>query len=163
MQTLALAPAGLAAFAELGAYARFGTELTEAQRVLAILIAVRDVHYGWVRNVPLALSLGFTEEQLELLKQGRTPKDLPPAERALCEYAFDIAAGRRLPARVAEEIHEHFQPRQIVDIALLTVHYMSVVSLAIGLDIPIEPPATLQFELQWHQQRAASQPPPAAG
>lgn len=158
LQTLALVPPGLAAFAELATYVRYGSELTELQRILAIIIAVRDVHYGWAHFVPLATAAGVTEEQLALLREGRTPKDLDEPERALCAYAFEVAAGRRVPIRVAEDIHAHFAPRQIVDIALLTAHYISVAALAIGLDVPLEPPETLQFELQWHQQRQAEAP-----
>jgi len=156
MQTLALVPRGLAPFAELGAYARHGSHLTELQRILAIIIAVRDVHYGWTHNEKLARAIGLSEEQLLLLREGRTPKDLASSERALCAYAFEITAGRRVPPRVAEDIRAHFQPRQIVDIALLTVHYMSVAALALGLDVQMETPETLQFELQWHLQRAGS-------
>jgi hypothetical protein len=141
-------------FAELGTYTRFGSHLTELQRILAIIVAVRDVHYGWTHNAPLARAVGITEAQLLLLKEGRTPKDLALPERALCDYAFEITLGRRVPARVAEEVHAHFVPRQIVDIALLTVYYMSLTALAIGLDVQIEPPETLQFELQWHMRQA---------
>jgi alkylhydroperoxidase family enzyme len=155
MQTLALAPPGLAAFADLDAYARYGSHLTELQRLLAIIIAVRDVHYGWTHHAPLARANGLTEDQLLLLKEGRTPRDLAASDRALCDYAFEITAGRRVPLRVAEAVHAHFLPRQIVDIALLTVHYMSVAFLALGLDVPIEPAETLQFALQWHIQKAA--------
>ena len=154
MQTLALVPRGLAAYADLGTYVRYGSHLTELQRILAIIIAVRDVHYGWTHYAPLAVATGVTNDQLLLLRDGRTPKDLGSTERALCAYAFEIAAGRRVPVRVAEEIHAHFLPRQIVDIALLTAHYMSVASLALALDVPMEPPETLQFELQWHQRTA---------
>jgi alkylhydroperoxidase family enzyme len=155
MQTLALAPAGLAAFAALSAYTRYGSQLTELQRELAILIAVRDVHYCWSHHAPLALGVGVTEEQLLLIREGRTPKDLTPGEHALCDYAFEIAAGRRVPPRVAEAVHANFQPRQIVDIALLTSFAMAVAALAMGLEVSLEPLETLQFEMEWQQQKAA--------
>ena len=64
MQTLALAPQGLAAFAALSSYTQCGSHLTEMQRQLAIIIAVRDVHYGWVHHEPLARAVGVTDEQL---------------------------------------------------------------------------------------------------
>ena len=156
MQTLALAPQGLAAFAALSSYTRYGSDLTALQRELAILVAVRDVHYGWTHHAPLARAAGVTEEQLLLLQEGRVPKDLAPAEHALCDYAFEITAGRRVPPRVAEGMHAHFAPRQIVDVALLTAYSMAVAALALGLEVPIEPAETLQFELEWQQHRAGS-------
>ena len=155
MQTLALAPKGLAAFGALSAYTRYGSELTPLQRELAIIIAVRDVHYGWTHHEPLARSVGVTHEQLLLIREGRVPKDLAPADHALARYAFEIAAGRRVPPRVADGVHANFSPRQIVDIALLTSFALAVAALAIGLDITLEPAETLQFEQEWQQTRAA--------
>ncbi len=155
MQTLALAPDGLRPFAALGEYCRFGTLLTEQQRELAIVIALRDVHYGWNHHAPLARAVGITEEQLALIREGRTPRTLEPAEHALCDYAFEVNACRRIPPRVAEALHEHFKPRQIVDIALLSAYYMAVAALAIGLDVEIEPPETLQLEQEWQRNALA--------
>jgi alkylhydroperoxidase family enzyme len=155
MQTLALIPPGLAAFAALSSYTLHGSALTERQRQLAIVIAVRDVHYGWTHHAPLARAAGVTDEQLERLREGRTPRDLASTERALCEYAFEITSGRRVPPRVAEQMHAHFAPHQIVDIALLIAHGMSVAALAIGLDVQIETPDVLQFELDWQKDNAA--------
>ena len=162
MQTLALAPQGLAAFAALTAYARHESDLTELQRQLTILVAVRGVHYGWTHHAPLAQAAGATQEQVMLLREGRIPKDLPAAEHALCDYAFEISAGRRVAQRVAEGVHGHFSPRQIVDIALLTSCSMAAAALATGLEVPIEPAETLQFELEWELQRASGGPVPAA-
>jgi 4-carboxymuconolactone decarboxylase len=156
MQTLALAPQGLAAFAALSSYTRYGSQLTERQRQLAIVIAVRDIHYGWTHHRPLALAVGITDEQLLLLREGRVPKDLPAAEHALCDYAFEITSGRRVPPRVAEAVHANFAPRQIVDIALLTSFSIAVAALALGLEVQIEPPETLRFELEWQQQHGAA-------
>jgi 4-carboxymuconolactone decarboxylase len=157
MQTLALAPRGLAAFAALSSYTSYGSGLTELQRQLAIIIAVRDVHYAWTHHEPLARAVGLTSDQLVLIRDGRVPKDLAPAEHALCAYAFEIAAGRRLSRRLAEGVQAHFSPRQIVDIALLTSHSMAVAALAVSLEVSIEPPETLRFEQKWQQQKAAAE------
>jgi 4-carboxymuconolactone decarboxylase len=154
MQTLALAPQGLDAFAQLSTYTRYGSRLTALQRELAIIIAVRDVHYGWAHHQPLALAAGMTEDQLLRIRDGRVPKDLAPAEHALCDYAFEIAAQRRVPPRLAEAMHENFTPRQIVDIALLTSFSMAVAALAQALEVPIEPPETLRFEQDWQQRKS---------
>ena len=60
-----------------------------------------------------------------------------------------------MPLRVAEQMHAHFSPRQIVDIALLIAHATSVAALALGLDVPLEAPEVLRFELDWAQNRMA--------
>jgi alkylhydroperoxidase family enzyme len=155
MQTLALAPHGLAAFAALDAYTRYESVVTERHRQVAMVIAVRDVPYGWTHHAPLALAAGVTEDQLERLREGRSPHDLPSSDRALCDYAFEITGGRRVPPRVAEQMHAHFTPPQIVDLALLIAHAMSVAALAIGLDVPVEAPDVLQFELDWQRNKVS--------
>lgn len=152
MQTLALAPDGLKPFAALGEYCRFGTMLSELQRELAIVVTIRDVHYGWTHHEPLARAAGLTEEQLRLIRNGRTPRTLEAAEFALCDYAFEITSGRRIPPRVAEALHDHFNARQIVDVALLTAYYMAVAALAIGLEVSVEGPDALLIDQE--RQRA---------
>jgi alkylhydroperoxidase family enzyme len=122
---LLLAPKGLAAFAALSNYTQYGSQLTPLQRELVTLIAVRDVHYGWTH-------------------QNRWPERLG--------YAFEITAQRRVPQRVAEAMREHFGPRQIVDIALLTSCSPAVAALALALEVPIEPDETLRFEQDWQQR-----------
>ena len=158
MQTLALSLDGLRPFADLGEYCRFGTELTELQRELTIVIALRDVHYGWTHHAPLARAAGVTDEQLALIREGRSPRDLAPADYAVSDYAFEITAGRRIPPRVADALHRHFRPRQIVDIAMLTAYYMAVAALVIGLDVELEPAETLAAERAW--QAKLNPPPP---
>jgi len=95
MQTVALAPDGLAAFATLATYTRYGSHLTERLKQLAIIIALRDVHYGWAHHAPQARAVGVTEDQLQRLREGRTPRDMGASEQTLCDYAFEITAGRR--------------------------------------------------------------------
>lgn len=149
-QLVAHAPIGLKGFAELDHYCRHGTELSERQRQLAILVALRDVHYGWTHHAPLARAAGVTEEQLLLIREGRAPRDLEDTDKILCEYAFEITACRRLPPRVQETIVKTFTPRQIVDMALLTAFYMAAAAIIIALDVELEPPEVLQTEQDWH-------------
>lgn len=156
---MALPPQGLAAFAALNGYTRYESHLTELQRQLVLIIAVRDVHYGHTHHEPLACAAGVTEEQLLLIREGRVPKTMAAAEHALCDYAFEITSGRRVPQRVAEAVRANFSPRQIVDIALLTAYAMAFAALAIGLEVPLEPAETLQFEREWHHQKAAGTGP----
>ena len=153
MQTLALAPKGLAAFAALSTYTQYASQLTPMQRELVVLVAMRDVHYGRIHHEPLARAVGVTEDQLLLIREGRVPKDLPPPEHALCDYAFEVTAGRRVSQRVAEALRADFSPRQIVDIALLAAHSLAAAALVTGLEVPLEPEETLRFEQEW-QQRA---------
>ncbi len=149
MRTIAHAPEGLRSFAAFGEYCKYGTELTEFQREMAILTVLRDVPYGWQHHAPLGLAAGLTQEQLDLIREGRAPRDLPAAELTLCEFAYDIAACRRVPPRIEEAIHTHFTPRQIVDFALLVSYYMGVAAMIIALDVSLESQDILLREQAW--------------
>lgn len=155
MATIAHSPDGLHGYATLDRYCRHGMDLTPRQRELAILVALRDVHYGWSHHAPLAHALGVSGEDIQLIREGRTPRDLDLAERAVCDYAFEITACRTVPPRVQETVLRHFSPRQIVDLALLTSFHVATAALAIALDVQLEPPETLQAELQWETRSPA--------
>ncbi len=155
MKSLAHAPEGLERYAALGHYVRYGTELTELQRELAIVATVRGVEYGWVHHANLARQIGVTDAQLDSIKESRTPADLGPAERALCDYVFALTALRGVPDGVLEGLREHFTPRQIVDIALIGAYYMAAGTLILGLGVRIEPPDVLQIELDWQKKTSA--------
>ena len=152
MRTIAHAPGGLRPFAAFGEYCRYGTELTEKQRELAILVVMRDVAYGWQHHAPLGIAAGLTDEQLRLIREGRAPRDLDPPELTLCEFAFEISAWRRPPPRIEEAVHDFFTPRQIVDLALVTSYYMAVAAMAIVLDVSLEEPEVLVREQVWQAQ-----------
>ena len=155
MRSLAHAPEGLARYSALGHYVRYGSELTEVQRELAIVATVRGVDYGWVHHSGLARQIGVTEAQLDDIRQGRAPADLGPAERALCDYVFALTALRGVPDGALESLREHFTPRQIVDIALIGAYYMAAGTLILGLGVRIEPPDVLQIELDWQKKTMA--------
>ena len=152
MRTVAHAPEGLRSFAAFGEYCRYGTELSEMQRELAILVVVRDVAYGWQHHAPLGLAAGLTEEQMRLIREGRVPRDLAPLELTLCEFAFEITAWRRPPPRIQEAVHDFLSPRQIVDFALLVSYYMAVAAMMIVLDVSLEEPEVLQREQVWQAE-----------
>jgi 4-carboxymuconolactone decarboxylase len=153
MRTIAHAPDGLNPFAALGQYCRYGTQLTERQREIVILATLRDVRYGWQHHAPLGRAAGLTEEQVLLIREGRTPRDLDPLDHVLCEFAFEIIACRHVPPRIELEVHAHFKPRQIVDIALLTSYYMATAALIIALDVQIEGPDVLLLEQAWQARQ----------
>ena len=155
MKSVAHAPEGLERYAALGHYVRYGTELTELQRELAIVATVRGVEYGWVHHSGLARQSGVTDAQLDAIRQGRTPADLGPAERALCDYVFALTALRGVPDGVLASLHEHFTPRQIVDISMISAYYMAAGTLILGLGVQLEPADVLQIELDWQKKTMA--------
>jgi len=155
MRSMAHSPDALRHYSALGHYGRYGTALTEVQRELAIVATVRSVEYGWTHHSGLARAIGVTEPQLESIKAGVVPTDLDAAEQALCKYVFAFTACRGVSDVVVAELLNHFGPRQVVDVAVLSAYYMAAGALIIGLGVEIEPPDVLKVELDWQKRMMA--------
>ena len=152
-QTMAHAPGALLPWLDLEHYCRFQSDLTERQRMLIVLIASRDVHYCWPHYRPLAGTVGFSEEQITLIRLGRVPQDIAEVEQAVCQIANEIVAGRRVPQTMFEDIVKLLPPRQVVDVAILASFYMAMGVLSTGLCVEVETPEILRKE-QVHHKKA---------
>ncbi|MGE0315377.1 MAG: carboxymuconolactone decarboxylase family protein [Lautropia sp.] len=152
LRSLGHAPDALARFSALGHYGRYGTELSELQRELVIVITGRHVAYAWAHHAPLARLAGVTDPQLDAIRADRTPPDLPPAERALCDLVFALTAMRGVARAQREAALAHFSERQITDITMLTAYYAAAATVIVGLDVAVEPPEVLQIELDWQRR-----------
>lgn len=149
LRSLGHAPQALSRFAALGHYGRYGTELTELQRELVIVIAGRKIPYAWAHHAPLARQVGVTAGQLDAIRNDRTPPDLPAPERALCDLVFALAAMNGVSEDLRRGSLRHFSERQVTDVVLLTAYYLAAASVIVGLDVRIEPADVLKIELQW--------------
>jgi hypothetical protein len=152
-QTMAHSPGALIPWLDLEHYCRFESNLTERQRMVIILIAVRDVHYCWPHYVGLAGTVGLSQDQISLIRQGRVPHDIAEVEQVVCQIANEIVAGRRVPQAMYEEIVKLLPPRQIVDIAILASFYLAMSALSTGLCVEVETPEVLRLE-QIHHKKA---------
>ena len=152
-QTLAHAPDALIPWLNLENYCRFQSDLTERQRMIIVLIAVRDVHYCWPHYRPLAGTVGLSEDQISLIRQGRVPQDIAEVEQVVCQIANEIVAGRRVPQAMYEDIVKLLPPRQIIDIAILASFYLAMAALSTGLCVEVEAPEVLRQE-QIHHKKA---------
>jgi hypothetical protein len=152
-QTMAHSPGALIPWLNLENYCRYQSDLTERQRMIIILIAVRDVHYCWPHYMPLAGTVGLSWDQISLIRQGRVPQDLSKVEQVVCQIANEIVAGRRVPQAIYEDIVKLLPPRQIVDIAILASFYLAMGALSTGLCVEIETSDILHSE-QIHYKKA---------
>jgi len=152
-QTMAHSPGALIPWLDLENYCRFESNLTERQRLIIILIAVRDVHYCWPHYRPLAGTVGLSEDQISLIRQGRVPRDISEVEQVVCQIANEIVAGRRVPQAMYEDIVKLLPPRQIVDIAILASFYLAMSALSTGLCVEVEALEVLRQE-QIHHKKA---------
>jgi 4-carboxymuconolactone decarboxylase len=155
MRSIAHSPEALKHYSALGHYGRYGTDLTEVQRELVIVATVRGVPYGWAHHSNLSRQIGISDAQLDQIKQGKTPGDFAPAERALCDYVFAYTACKGIDKKTHDAMLQHFSPRQIIDVSLLSAYYMAAGSLIIGLGVETETPEQLKVELEWQKKTMA--------
>lgn len=155
MRTVAHAPQGLEHYARLGHYARYDTDLTEIQRELCVVTTVRGVQYGWVHHSGLARQIGITSGQLAEIKADRVPADMPASEQALIRFVLAFTSFKGVPQATLDALREHFNPRQIVDISLISAYYLSAGAIITGLGVELESSETLQVELDWQSSRMA--------
>jgi hypothetical protein len=151
-QTMAHSPGALIPWLDLEHYCRFESDLTERQRMVIILIAVRDVHYCWPHYVGLAGTVGLSQDQISIIRQGRVPHDIAEVEQVVCQIANEIVAGRRVPQAMYEDIVKLLPPRQIVDIAILASFYLAMSALSTGLCVEVETPEVLRLEQIHHKK-----------
>jgi alkylhydroperoxidase family enzyme len=152
-QIMAHSPGALMPWLDLENYCRHQSDLTERQRMIVILIAVRDVQYCWPHYVPLAGTVGLSQHQISLIRQGRVPQDISEVEQVVCQIANEIVAGRPVPQAMYEEVVKLLPPRQIVDIAILASFYMAMAALSTALCVEVEAPEVLRSE-QIHHKKA---------
>jgi 4-carboxymuconolactone decarboxylase len=153
MRSIAHAPEGLQRYQALGHYARYDSDLSEAQKELVICATVRNVPYGWEHHAPLAKQSGVTASQLQALKRGEIPGDLSPADQALCKFVSEFSSFKGVPQATAQELLRYVTERQIVDMSLISAFYLSAGALIIGLDVQLEGPEALKCEQEWQRRR----------
>jgi 4-carboxymuconolactone decarboxylase len=153
MRSIAHAPEGLQRYQALGHYARYNTDLTEAQKEIVICATVRNVAYGWEHHAPLARQCGVTDAQLAIIKAGEIPPYLAAADQAICRFVFEFSSFKGVPQKTVDELLHHFSERQIVDMALISAFYLSAGALIIGLEVQLEGPEALQREQEWQRRK----------
>ena len=145
-QTLAHSPGVLLPWLSLEDYCRHDADVTERQRMIIILVAVRDVNYCWAHYKPMAAFTGLTEDQIDWIRRGRVPRDLSDVEQIICQVANEIVASRRIPEIMYDDIVKSMPPRKIVDITILASFYLAMSALSTGLCLEVEAPEILRRE-----------------
>ncbi|HEY8611337.1 MAG TPA: carboxymuconolactone decarboxylase family protein [Roseomonas sp.] len=139
MKSFAHAPDGLELIEALGRYCRYGTELSELQKELVILITGRAVPYAWAHHAPLGLEAGMTQAQLNTIQAGRVPTELTPTDQAIAEYVLAYTTLRGVPEAVFARLTGLLSPRQVTDVNIIAGYYLCIAASIIGMDVQFDP------------------------
>jgi alkylhydroperoxidase family enzyme len=119
-------------------------ELQPKLRELAILQVAHEsgADYEWVQHVPLALSAGVTQAQIEAIEQGSLPSGLfIDQEQQVLHFTKEVYSGRTIADDDFDGMTQAFTSREIVELLLTIGYYTMLARFMMVLEIDIDDPA----------------------
>jgi alkylhydroperoxidase family enzyme len=119
-------------------------ELPPKLRELTILQVAHEsgADYEWVQHVPLALSVGVTQAQIETIEQESLPDGLfTGQEQQVLLFTKDVYWDRTISDEDFAGMTLAFTSREIVELLLTIGYYMMLARFMKVLDLDIDAPA----------------------
>jgi alkylhydroperoxidase family enzyme len=108
-------------------------------RELAILrVGQLQARYEWEQHVPVALTVGITREQIDALDRGDLAA-FEPLPRAVLDFVTALVRDEMDDERYAA-VAAHLDDRHLVELSLVTAHYLMLARMMTTLDIDPDPP-----------------------
>ena len=128
-RAVAILPASLRPFLELGGSILGGSELTPREREFAIL---RVAHltaaaYGRQQHEQLARSLGMSDQEIDATASADPAGELDPDETLICQAAEEITREVRLSDPTFDAVRDRWGDKGTAEL-ILTVGYYNMVS-----------------------------------
>jgi 4-carboxymuconolactone decarboxylase len=137
---LANQPPALRAFLGMSRYIRDQSTLAAPLRELTILATAfaLGVRYEQVHHLASARRAGVSEAKLAAFPAWQGSAAFDPAERAAMAYAHEVATTRRVRDATFDALRAHFEPAQIIDLALTVGWYHLCGALLEPLEVDVE-------------------------
>lgn len=119
--------------AHLGAYIRFESTLTPAQRELAIITTARefDCAYEWAAHAALAREAGVRESAIESIANGGDLSDLTEDEALIVGYGREILGEHRVSEGTFAAAKAQFGEQGVTELTA-TFGYYSMLACALN-------------------------------
>src|SRR5438128_10350753 len=128
-------------------------------RELAILHVARltpHADYEWVQHVPIARSVGATEEQIAAIERGDVDAELfTDEQRAVLRFTTEVVRAARASDETFAAVSDTLSPREIVELLMVIGQYMMLARVMATSDMEIDEPAD--------PRRARPRPSPPGG
>jgi alkylhydroperoxidase family enzyme len=133
-------PAIVDAWLRLGTAVRFKSELDAPTRELAICLVatVTQAEYEYRAHRRIALELGFSEAQLDGLRDWKTADWFDDKQRAVLALAEGLTRTVDVDNTTFEAARSHLSPRQTVELVTTVAYYNMVARFLVGLKIDLE-------------------------
>lgn len=130
----------------MASYMKWGTTLwedsglskREVELVILTVASELDATYEWHQHVPIARSLGVSEETIATIRTCEFDA-LDADEAALCRYASAVVR-RSVDDDVFETVASAYDDRTVVGIATLAGHYLATAAFVEGVGVEPESP-----------------------
>ena len=125
----------------LNSYLRWGTNLSNSIREIAILTTARahDCQFEWAQHEPAALAEGVSPDTVEVIRTGAPLDGLDGTEAAVVALGRALFQDRRVDADTYARAHAAFGTRDLVDLVSLMGMYAATAALLATFDIQLRP------------------------
>jgi 4-carboxymuconolactone decarboxylase len=120
---------------KLGEHVRFRSSLPDRLNELAILVTARywKAQYEWYAHAKLADKAGLNLQVVLSIKEGKTPEQLQPDEKAVYEFAHELHHGKAVSDARFDAVKQLFGEKGVVDLIGVCGYY-TLVSMILNVE-----------------------------
>jgi alkylhydroperoxidase family enzyme len=126
---------------ELGQKLRYAAKVPRLYRELIILrtTQVEKGQYEYVHHIPLALSCGVTQAQVDAMSHWRSSKVFDPKQRAVLAYSDGMSTKEGPDDATYHALASFFSNQEIVELTMTDGFYMAGAHVGTALGLQLEP------------------------
>ncbi|MFZ3360816.1 MAG: carboxymuconolactone decarboxylase family protein [Xanthobacteraceae bacterium] len=108
-------------------------------REVAILTVARemDSRFEWAAHEPEALSVGVTQEVIDVIKYRKSSDGLSELDAAIIEFGRQALRDHKISSAAFARLKALFEPRQLVDLVLLMGNFAGTAILLAAMDMQV--------------------------
>ena len=99
---------------------------------------VSQTEYEWVHHVPMALTAGVSQQQIDALAEWKTSSLFSDLERAVLRIADEVTAGPAASEEAVQALKQHFDEAAVVELVLTASFYVCVSRVLRSMAIELE-------------------------
>lgn len=132
-------PQAAGAFAGLGGYVRFETDLDRRVKALAILTAAREAggHYVWTVNQRGAKEANLEDDVIAAIREFRAPVGLAPNDAAVVQFVLELLRQHRISDATFEGLRSQVGDAGVVDVLVIVAYYHGLAHSLQALEVEL--------------------------
>jgi 4-carboxymuconolactone decarboxylase len=114
-----------------GAHVRLQSELTMAEREIALLSVARDkdAESEWAWHAPIARKAGVSPEAMDVIRDAADPAGLPAEEREIVVYVRELLRTNRVRQETFDALRTRHGVRWLVELTATIGQYLYVTAI----------------------------------